>query len=131
MLENKLYKISQDGGSYVTASFYNPITKEHKHFCVRDYDYDCFTMDRQFPNGEEAYFESVSVEALKVFNSDNGIIDVGSTVEVVKGRKMKIGYTGVVTDIKNWYDHYKRLRAIYVHFADGQKTSIENCKRLA
>ena len=42
MLENKFYKVRQEGGSYVVATLYNPITKESKTICVRDYDYfDC------------------------------------------------------------------------------------------
>ena len=43
MFENRWYKVSpNDGGTFITADFFNPITGEEKNLCIRDYDYaDC------------------------------------------------------------------------------------------
>ena len=37
--ENKFYKISHHGSTYVTGEFYNPVTKELKSELLADYDY--------------------------------------------------------------------------------------------
>ena len=41
-IKEGFYKVCQSGGTYVTATFFNPCTLEEYTQCVRDYDYsDC------------------------------------------------------------------------------------------
>lgn len=55
-----------------------------------------------------------------------GHVREGMIVRVVKGRKVKVGTEGKVVRISEWRDRYGRLRTIYVHLEDGQRTSIDN-----
>ena len=124
-MENKFYKISHSGGTYVTGLFYNPITKETKSELLRDYDYSDGSRDN-----EELYWMPIDEEALKIYRRDKGIISIGDLVEVVKGRTIKHGYTNVVVDIKEYKDRYGRWLADYAYFGDGKKVNIDNCKLL-
>ena len=128
MLENKFYKVSTTGGGYNVATLYNPITHEQKTACILDNDYD--EHDRRYPNGYELFAETVYREAEEAWQAHNGIIVEGCTVEVVKGRKIPKGYTGIVQKISPWRDYYGRVKAIYIYFVDGKRTSIDNCVRV-
>ena len=55
---------------------------------------------------------------------------VGDKVEVFKGRKVPIGYTGTVTKIYDWKDLYGRVQATYVILDYTFKTNINNCRRV-
>lgn len=120
---NGFYKVEQSGGSYVVAIFYNPETKEVKTKCVRDYDYaDCSRDD------DELYHMEINEDARRAYLHNNGLIIKGDKVEVVKGRKVKIGTIATITAIKPIYDKYHRWVADYVYFEDGQRTNVNNCR---
>lgn len=115
-------KIMQTGGTYVVATFYDPETKETMTKCVRDYDYsDCSRDD------DELYYMPIDDEALRMYRHDNGIISIGDTVKVVKGRTIEHGFIGKVTNIRPCTDKYGRWLADYVYFDDGRKININNC----
>lgn len=123
MVRDGFKKVSQSGSTFVTAGFFNPETKEFYTHCVRDYDYADGSRD-----DDEAYYMPIDEDALREWKRFNGIIQIGDTVEVVKGRKVPIGTIGNVVNIYDWKDNYGRVQARYVVLSDGQKTSIDNCK---
>ena len=126
MLKNEFYKIRQDGGSFVTATLFNPVTGETKTVVVRDYDYnDCRN------DNDEVYYMPINEEALAVCIHNAGGIVVGDTVEVVKGRKLPIGMTATVKSFRTIYDKYHRFVASYVVLDNGMSTNEANVKRIA
>ena len=123
MFENKFYKVAQSGGSYVTADFYNPVTGEHKHVCVRDYDYaDCSR------DNDELYYMPIDHDAQIAWEHANGNIVIGDKVQVIKGRTFPHGYVGVVRAIYPFVDRYGRYIADYVYFVEGGKINMNNVK---
>lgn len=120
---NGFYKVAQDGGTYVVATFYNPLTNESISKCVRDYDYaDCSR------DNDELYYMDIDNEARIKWLHSKGVILVGDVVEVVKGRKIPVGTVARVTDKKPYKDRYGRTQAIYLYFDNGMRTNEENCK---
>lgn len=117
------YKVAQDGGVYITATFYNPDTKEEKTMCVRDYDYADGSRDN-----DELYYMPINETAKKAWLHNRGIIQVGDTIEVVKGRKVKVGTIAKVVDLRPYKDAYGRTVADYVYLDTGERTNITNCK---
>ena len=123
MYDNKFYKVRQSGGSYVIATFYNPVTGESNTECVRDYDYADGSRDN-----DELYYMDIDEEVRILWLHSNGVILVGDTVEVIKGRTLPKGYVGVVKDIKPYKDRYGRVVCDYLYFEDGNKIAEHNCK---
>lgn len=122
---NGFYKVAQDGGTYVVATFYNPVTNECITKCVRDYDYaDCSR------DNDELYYMDIDNEARTKWLHSKGVILVGDVVEVVKGRKIPVGTVARVTDKKPYKDRYGRTQAIYLYFDNGMRTNEDNCKLL-
>ena len=122
MMENKFYKVSHDGGTLVTGMFFNPITMEEKSEVLRDYEYSDCRRDN-----DELYYMEIDEEVKRIWKHHHGAILEGDVVEVVKGRKIPIGYIGTVRKIYPYHDRYGRWVADYVYFTDGQKTNIDNC----
>ena len=124
MLENRFYKVEQSGGSFVTAALFNPVTLEEDVEVVRDYDYaDCSR------DNDELYYMEIHKEAERVWKHHHGQVLVGDVVEVVKGRKLPIGYTGVVKKVSPIYDRFGRWCADYVYFEEyGKRTNVTNVK---
>lgn len=121
-IEKGFYKVYQSGGSYVTATFFNPETKEEYSKCVRDYDYaDCSRDD------DEAYYMEINQGVANIWAHYHGQILIGDRVKVVKGRKIPIGTIATVKTIYPYYDCYHRWIADYVYFVEGGKTNIKNC----
>ena len=117
------YKVSQHGGSYVVAIFFNPETKEEYSKCVRDYDYaDCSRDD------DELYYMDIDEEVANAWQHHNGEILVSDTVRVVKGRKVPLGTVAKVTAKRPYYDRYNRWVADYLYFDNGMKTNVKNCE---
>ena len=125
MTEDGFFKIRERGSTFITGDFFNPVTKELKVLVLRDYDYSDCSRDN-----DELYQLPIDRDALEAYNAYNGIISEGCMVRVVKGRKVPVGYEGIVVKMKKIYDMYGRFICNYVFFADGQKTSEENCERL-
>lgn len=120
------YKVAQEGGCYISATFYNPDTKETISKCVRDYDYaDCSR------DNDELYNMEIDEKVKCQWLHDRGSILVGDTVEVVKGRKVPIGTIAKVTAKKPYKDKYGRIQAMYLYFDNGMKTNEDNCKLVA
>ena len=122
-METRFRKVSQTGGTYVTALFVDPETWETKSVCVRDYDYDDCSRDN-----DELYYMEIDREAEELYRKHLNIVAVGDTVEVVKGRKIPHGTIAKVAKVYDWKDCYGRVQTRYAVFEDGRKTSVYNCK---
>ena len=119
------YKVDQRGGSYVVAVIYNPVTGESEERRVRDYEYsDCSRDD------DELYYTPIDHNARRLWLRSMGVIQQGDTVEVIRGRKVRVGTVGEVAAVKPVHDRYGRWVADYVYFADGQRTNVTNCRLL-
>ena len=121
MLEG-YYKVAQDGGTYIVATFYNPDTKDSFTKCVRDYDYSDCSRDN-----DELYYMPINEEVRRMYLNHNGIICIGDTVKVVKGRKVPIGTIATVKELRPWKDSYGRTQTVYAILDNGMKTSVTNC----
>ncbi len=120
-IPNGFFKVSHEGGSLVTANFYNPETKETIHKVVRDYDYsDCSRDD------DELYNMPINEEIKKIWLHDRGIIQVGDRVKVVKGRTLPHGSVLTVRAKYDYKDQYKRYVATYLYFEEGGKINENN-----
>lgn len=116
------FKVAQEGGTYIVATFFNPDTKEVFTKCVRDYDYsDCSRDD------DELYYMPINEKVRHMYLNYNGVICIGDMVKVVKGRKVPIGTVGVVVDLKPWRDKYGRVQTVYAYLHNGYKASVANC----
>ena len=122
---NGYYKVAENNGGVCVGYFFNPNTKEA--FSKITWD-----IDRPYINDDEITeilrYLPINEDVKKIWMHHNGKILVGDTVEVFKGRKIPIGYIGVVKNIKPFYDRYGRWQADYIYFVDGQKTNYDNCK---
>ena len=123
-MENKFYKVEQHGGSFITATFYNPVTQEERHEVVRDYD-----DDRSMYN--PLYDVSINEEAKWFWNRKRGVIQPGDTVRVVRGRKYPVGTEFKVHSVYPYYDKYQRFIANYAYFVGGGKCSTSNLTIIA
>lgn len=119
------FKVSQQGGSFVTATFFNPETKEEYSELVRDYDY----IDKSRDN-DELYDMVINEKAAVEWKHHHGEILGGDKVRVVKGRKVPIGTEAMVVDKYPVYDGYHRLVADYLKLDNGMKTNVNNCVRI-
>lgn len=117
------FKVNQTGGSYVVALFFNPTTKETYTKRVRDYDYDDCRND-----DDELYCMPIDEAVAEIYRKHIGIVAVGDTVEVIKGRKIPHGTIGKVVRVYDWKDCYGRVQSTYAVFEDGSKTSVYNCR---
>ena len=123
MIREGFKKVSQSGSIFVTALFFNPDTKEYYSKCVRDYDYADGSRD-----DDEAYYMPIDRDAEKEWLKFIGIVSIGDTVKVVKGRKVPIGTVATVVDIRDWKDCYGRVQSTYAYLDNGMKTSVYNCE---
>lgn len=128
-------KIGEDyRHSLKTAYLYNTDTKEYKSVIVddTDYNYGDGMIDRNLNLDElEALkFMKIDIEAVRQYNKDNNIIDIGSVIEVVKGRKYPKGTIGTVTKITAYKDKYNRYVTDYLFTDSGIKIDIKNVKRI-
>lgn len=123
MLENKFYKVSHTGGTYVIGTFFNPFTNETKVEVLRDYDYSDCSRDN-----DELYYMDINDEARTAYIHHKGGIVVGDKVKVVKGRTIEKGFVGVVKAIYPYNDIYGRWMADYIYFTDGRKINKANCE---
>lgn len=116
-------KVSEGGSSYITATLFNVVTGEEAHVSIRDYDRACVD-DCDAP---EWYDRAIDHDARRAWCRKNFVITDGSRVAVVKGRKIELGYVGVVERIRKVRDRYGRHVADYVVFEDGRATNVTNC----
>ena len=123
MLENRFYKVAENGSTYISATLFNPVTNEYKHVCTRDYDYADGSRDN-----DELYYMPIDEEARRAHLHFQGFILEGDVVEVVKGRTLPHGFIGTVRKICDFKDRYGRWVATYAYFAEGGKINVDNCK---
>jgi len=124
VLENRFYKIGQEGGTFVVGYWWNPVSGERKSCCVRDYDYEDGSRDR-----DDLYYEPIDREVSKLFERKVlGRVFEGDLVEVVKGRTIEHGFVGRVKKVYPFKDRYGRVFADYVYFEDGRKINMDNVK---
>lgn len=122
-MENRFYKVSESGGSFVTGIFFNPVTGEHKTEVLRDYDYaDCRN------DNDELYYMPIDEEARRAYMHHKGVILEGDKAEVIKGRTIEHGYVGTVVRKSEYRDRYGRFLAMYIYFEDGRKINEANCR---
>ena len=116
-------KVAESGASYVTGTLFNVLTGEEVSVVLRDYDRewvgDC--------DGVDWYGAAIDEDARRAWCRKHFVITDGSRVVVVKGRKVPVGYAGVVEKIRKVRDRYGRHVADYVVFEDGTATNIDNC----
>ena len=123
MFENRLYKVTpNDGGTFITATFFNPVTGEEKSLCIRDYEYEDCRRDN-----DELYYMQVDENARRVWCHKHGNALENDRVMIVKGRKIPHGTVCTVKEKFKVYDRYGRFCAWYYRFTDGQKTNVDNC----
>ena len=132
---NGFRKIEEDYSySLKTVDLYNPETKESKHIIVDDteYQYGEGNINRDFTLDELELLRTMDIdeEALKQYNKDNDVIDIGSIIEVVKGRKYTKGTIGTVIKIVEYRDRYKRYVTDYLFTDNGMKIDCRNVKRI-
>ena len=120
--------------SLKTVYLYNPETKESKHIIVDDteYQYGDGNINKDFTLDELELLRTMDIdeEALKQYNKDNNIIDIGSIIEVVKGRKYTKGTTGAVVKIVKYKDKYGRYVTDYIFTDNGMKIDYRNVIRI-
>lgn len=121
---NGFYKVSVNNGGVCSCTFFNPDTKESFSEIVWDIDDDRLLWDEKI---QILRYLPLDYEVRKIWLHHNGIIVEGDTVEVIKGRKIPIGYIGIVKEIKPFRDKYGRWQADYIYFTDGKKTNYNNC----
>ena len=122
---NGFYKVAENNGGVCIGTFFNPNTMESFSKRVWDIDDDRLLWDEEI---QTLRFLPINEDIRRIWMHHNGEILIGDTVEVVKGRKIPIGYIGIVEKIKPFYDRYGRWQANYIYFADGKRTNYNNCK---
>lgn len=121
-LPRSFFKVAQEGGIFVVATFYNPDTKRTISCCVRDYDYEDCSRDN-----DELYNMTIDEKVRSQWLHDKGVILVNDVVEVIKGRKVPVGTIARVIDKKPYKDRYGRTQAIYLYLDNGMRTNENNC----
>ena len=109
--------------TFASALLFNIVTGESVTVWTRDYD----RWDATECGGADWHDVPIDNDAWLAYCRKNGIVAVGLRAKVVKGRKVPIGYSGLVSRIRKIYDRYDRWVANYVEFEDGTRTNINNC----
>lgn len=122
---NGFYKVNEDNGGACVGTFFNPNTKESFSKITWDIDDVRLEYDEEI---QILRYLPINDSVRRMWMHHNGRILEGDTVEVFKGRKLPIGYIGIVEKIKPFYDRYGRWQANYVYFVDGKRTNYNNCK---
>ena len=119
------FKVAENGSCYISATFFNPITKDSYSVCVRDYDYDDCSRD-----DDVLYYMPINEDVRRDYLHHLGVILVGDVVKVIKGRKLPIGMVGTVTAKREITDKYGRWVADYVVLDNGKSTNVGNVERV-
>ena len=120
-LKNGFFKVEQSGGSFITATFFNPETKEEFSQCVAD-------ADEPRRDDWELYKMDIDKDAKRAWKRHHGVLQVGDVVEVFKGRKVPIGTKGIIKGERFVRDRYGRCVALYVVLDNGYSTNVDNCR---
>ena len=120
------YKVNEYGNSYVTATFFNPITKEHYNVTIYDYD-----DDRVRIFAGEHYDVQINQDVRKAWLHFVGVIQIGDLVQINRGRKFKGEQKRVARTFTYHIDGmYSRSysEVEYLVFEDGTKVAEHNCE---
>jgi len=120
-LKNGFFKVEQSGGSFITATFFNPETKEEFSQCVAD-------ADEPRRDDWELYQMDVDKDAKRAWKHHHGVIQVGDVVEVFKGRKIPVGTKGIVVKEREVRNCYGQWVADYVVLDNGASLNVANCR---
>lgn len=122
-------------GGFVKVILFNRTTGATMEITVDDLEYQ---KDIQYYYAEQVgcsiqeleqlRYMPCNTEAQKAYQHHLGIIHIGDTVEVFKGRKVAKGTVSKVVNIYDYKDQYGRTQTTYVVLEDGQKTNINNCR---
>ena len=130
-------KIVHTGGSLVRCTLYNPLTKEVANFIVDDYEYQygdgLINQEFDLETLEHIRHMQVDPEALKHYRHHVlKEIDVGSEVEVIKGRKYPIGLRGTVKKLYEYVvpNTYNKVKVQYAVLDTGERINVKNLKLL-
>lgn len=118
------YKVAENNGGVCVGTFYNPDTKEVFTKITWDIDRPYINDDEEI---ETLRYLTIDTTIRRMWLRENGIIQKGDSVKVIKGRKVPIGTVAKVLEIKPFYDRYHRWQANYVYFDNGMKTNVNNC----
>ena len=116
------FKVKQDGGTFICATFFNPATGEEFSECVRDYDYSDCSRDN-----DELYYMPINEDVFRQWQHHHGVILEGDVIQVVKGRKVPVGTVATVRKKYPFKDKYGRFCTMYLYLDNGMKTNIDNC----
>lgn len=122
VIRDGFYKVEQSGGSFVTATFFNPDTTESYSEVVRDYEYYDGSRDN-----DELYEMDIDREAEIAYKHYLGEFVVGDKVRVVTGRKVPVGTVATVVKRYAVKDRYNRIVGYYLNFDNGMRTNEKNC----
>ena len=119
------YKVAENGRTYVSAIFFNPITKEE--FSATIYDYDD---ERVQINAGVMYSMEINEDIRKMWLHKHNIIQVGDLVQINRGRKFKGEQKRVIKEftysINGMYGRpYGDIQ--YLVFDDNTKVAKDNC----
>lgn len=130
-------KIVHTGGSLVRCTLYNPLTKEVANFIVDDYEYQygdgLINQEFDLETLEHIRYMQIDPEALKHYRHHVlKEIDVGSEVEVIKGRKYPIGLRGTVKKLYEYVvpNTYNKVKVQYAVLDTGERINVKNLKLL-
>lgn len=116
--------VARDGGTFVTGTLFNVLTKESEGIVMADFDrWDPF----EGREGADWYDAPIDNDARREWCRVRGVITDGLVAKVVKGRKVPVGFTGTVARVRKVYDRYDRWVANYAVFEDGTSTNVNNC----
>ena len=119
------YKVATNGNSYVSAIFFNPVTKEE--FSRTIYDYED---ERTQIEAGDLYSMEINEDVKKMWCHKHNIIQIGDLVQINRGRKFKGEQKRVVREftyqINGMYGRsYGDVQ--YLVFDDNTKVAKENC----
>ena len=128
-------KIMHTGGNLIRCTLYNPNTQKTVNFIVDDYEYPygdgLINRDYDLQTLEYIYNLQIDLEALKHYKKHVlKEIEVGSKVEVIKGKKYPIGLQGTVKKLYTYIvpNTYNKVKIQYAILDTGEKINVKNIK---
>lgn len=116
------YKVEQSGGTFQTATFFNPYTGDYFTQTVSTDD------DRSYYDDFYSELRGMEIndEAKWLWKRSNGVVQTGDKVKVTKGRTLAHGTTAKVTAIRPFKNKYGKAVADYAYLDNGEKININN-----
>jgi hypothetical protein len=128
-------KIMHTGGTLIRCTLYNPNTQKTVNFIVDDYEYPygdgLINREYDLQTLEYIYNLQIDLEALKHYKKHVlKEIEIGSKVEVIKGKKYPIGLQGTVKKLYTYVvpNTYNKVKVQYAILDTGEKINVKNIK---